>query len=437
MPDMNQTVIESSYPLTFRKNDSVSLGEHLRHRHCVVLIGMKRVGISNFLRFFLNHKNIVSAYIKDGKQHIFIPVDLNDLVERELAPFWTLTLKRIVDACEQYKVPVEVKREIENLFLSSIQSQDLFLAIDSVRRSLMKIVEHDMLPTIFFLRFDRIKEAVTPEFFANLQGLRDAAHQKLSYVFTSFRSLDHLSPNVFTKASLSLFSRDMYIKPAEEKDIKTIFNIYKDRYTLSISHSLEKSLFDIVDGYVQYLQLVLISLHEEKVSLETKKTLFERFIKDERIILQSEELWESLDETEKSVLLKISEGKSPTDAEIENARYLWDTGFVNEVKGRRAIFSPLFDYYLGQKEKKSRSESGVDFSKKEHLLFTFLRKNQDEICEREKIIEAVWPEVEELGVSDWAIDRLVARVRQKLKLQKSNFEIQTVKTRGYKLITIH
>jgi DNA-binding winged helix-turn-helix (wHTH) protein len=48
----------------------------------------------------------------------------------------------------------------------------------------------------------------------------------------------------------------------------------------------------------------------------------------------------------------------------------------------------------------------------------------------------VWPEVEELGVSDWAIDRLVARVRNKLKLQKSGFEIQTIKTRGYKLISL-
>ena len=65
----------------------------------------------------------------------------------------------------------------------------------------------------------------------------------------------------------------------------------------------------------------------------------------------------------------------------------------------------------------------------------FLKLHKDNICEREKIIEAVWPEVEAFGVSDWAIDRLAARVRQKMKLQKNSFEIQTVKTRGYKLIT--
>ena len=75
-------------------------------------------------------------------------------------------------------------------------------------------------------------------------------------------------------------------------------------------------------------------------------------------------------------------------------------------------------------------------SKKEHLLFTFLKSKGGVICEREEIIHAVWPEVEEFGISDWAIDRLVARLRVKLKAQKSPFEIQTIKTRGYKMVEI-
>jgi len=76
----------------------------------------------------------------------------------------------------------------------------------------------------------------------------------------------------------------------------------------------------------------------------------------------------------------------------------------------------------------------VELSKKEFLLLKFLEDNLNEICEREQIIEAVWPEAEALGVSDWAIDRLVARLRSKLKAQNKKVEIVTVKTRGYKLI---
>ena len=67
-------------------------------------------------------------------------------------------------------------------------------------------------------------------------------------------------------------------------------------------------------------------------------------------------------------------------------------------------------------------------------MFGFLKSHEGSLCEREAIIEAVWPESKDLGVSDWAIDRLVARVRGKLKHQGDTYEVVTVKTRGYKLI---
>lgn len=430
---MDKKVIEASYPITFRQADTASLGSHIKNRHSVVLAGMKRVGISNFLRFFLNHRDIAKAYIEDGMVHLFIPVDLNDLVEKEVAPFWILTLKRVSDVVTESSLKKEVKKKIEMFFLDSIQSQDLFLTIDNVRRSLIELIEVGVLPTLFFIRFDRMKDAATSEFFANLQGLKDATHNKLSYVFTSFRSLDALSPSVFVRASLSVFSKDLYIKPAREEDTKIIFETYRERYKLRLSSTVEQALFDIVDGYIQYLQLALIYLHERGNCLKTKDQLFEVLSKDERIVLQSEELWESLENQEKAVLTKIIRNDGINEEERESARYLWDTGFVVEKNNRHRLFSPLFDYYVKQTEKKS-SNNMVELTKKENLLFNFLKENVNLVCEREKIVEKVWPEAENIGVSDWAIDRLVARVRNKLKLQKSQFEIQTVRTRGYKLI---
>jgi hypothetical protein len=426
---MEKTIIESAYPLSFRQDEAAQLATHLKSRHSVSLIGMKRVGISNFLRFFLYNKEITKTYLSEDK-HLFIPVDLNDLVEREIYPFWRLTFKRIVDAVNKSDITDTIKKDVERSFLESIQTQDLFVAIDNVRHTLVTLVENGVFPTLFLLRFDRIKDSVTPEFFSNLQGLKDATHQKLSYVFTSFRSLDILSPKVFSRASLSVFTNNMYIKPASREDTKIIYNTYKTRYKLSLGETLEHVLFDTVDGYVQYLQLALISLHEAKESVQTKEQLVERLSKDERISLQSEELWESLTPDEQKVLVKIAKGTQISPEEREKARYLWDTGFIVE----NTVFSPLFDYYLKAKQGMAEN-SVVEFTKKENALFSVLKQHVNEICEREKIVESVWPEVEALGVSDWAIDRLVARVRSKLKLQKKGLEIQTIKTRGYKLIS--
>ena len=76
---MQVPVLETSYPITFQKEDAALLGEYLRKRQGVNIVGMKRVGISNFLRFFLRHKDIIPTYISKTDKHLFIPVDLNDL----------------------------------------------------------------------------------------------------------------------------------------------------------------------------------------------------------------------------------------------------------------------------------------------------------------------------------------------------------------------
>ncbi len=431
---MENGIIEAAYPISFREHDATVLGQYLKDRHSVILIGMKRVGISNFLRFFLNHKEISSTYIGDGNSHLFIPVDLNDLVEREVFPFWILTLKRIYDSVEKSDLTKQVKEYIERLFLDCMQSKDTFLTIEGVKKSLAKVTQENILPTIFFIRFDRLREVVTTELFGNLQGLKDASNQKVSYVFTSFRGLTDLAPEVFTKSSISLFAQNMYIRPAEKKDTKVIFDTYKARYKLVFSSSLETSLFEVVDGYVQYLQLGLISFHESGRTFKDKQEIFDFLSVDERIMLQSEELWESLNSFEKNTLLKIENQQKITPEERKSAAYLWDSGFIIESKEKNIVFSSLFSNYLKQRQITKAAPGSVDLSKKENLLFNFLKSKVGEICEREEIIKGVWPEVEEFGISDWAIDRLVARLRVKLKSQNAKFEIQTVKTRGYKMV---
>ena len=156
----------------------------------------------------------------------------------------------------------------------------------------------------------------------------------------------------------------------------------------------------------------------------------ETVLSDERIKMQSEEIWESLTSEEKRILTKLTRGEKISSKEREEGKYLWETGVVNE---KEQIFSPLFERFLTQNTNGENSEI-VELSRKENLLFEFLLKNIDKVCERERIIEEVWAETEEFGVSDWTIDRLVARVRAKLKSLKSEYAIVTIKTRGFKLV---
>jgi len=425
-------VIESGYPIGFRKAEAHELGANLKNHHSVVLVGMKRVGISNFLRFFLNHDKIVDTYMKHGLIPIFVQVDLNDLIERNVSAFWTLLLTRVVDTVQRSTLPESEKRQCRRWFVQSIQLKDHFFTLDSVRKSLEFLVSGGYSPTLFLIRFDRLRDVVTPEFFSNLVGLRDAMKGKVSYVFTSFRPLGDLAPDVFTKPLLTVFSKDMYLPPATEEDMRVIVETLEHESNTSFDPETREALIKLSGGYVQYLQLAILRLREEKRIPDSYESIFSYLARDEQIQFQSEELFDSLTKKEKEILLQVRQGNALTGKEMEEASYLWNTGMVRTIGKKSVIFSPLFEDFLEKFSTVPTAER--EFTKKEHLLFTFLKNHENELCEREAIIEIVWPEHQDFGVSDWAVDRLVARLRSKLKTQDSAYSIVTVVTRGYKLV---
>lgn len=435
---MDTGITETHYPLIFRQKDAKALGNFLQNAQSVQLIGMKRIGIGNFLRFFLYHKDIKKQYMPQDGKILLIPVDLNNLIEREIFPFWRLTFKRIVDAVENASVAPGVKQKIADLFLASIQSGDLFLTFDGVRASLSLLVEAQLYPTLFFIRFDRLKDAVTLEFFNNLQALLDSTNQKLSYVFTSYRDLSVLSPQTFPRHVVQPLLHTIYMQPAKQTDMETIFtSSISENLSAKITPAIKDLLIDLSGGHTQYLHLSLVVLREIAAADKTlgEDMLIKAIESDERVNLLSEELWESLTPDEQEIIKKVNEDKKITASDREKGKYLWNTGFIQETHGMLTLFSPLFALFVENIHKrKSQDIAIIEFSKKEHMLFELLKAHPNAVVEREKIIEIVWPEYKEYGVSDWSVDRLVARVRGKLKKQKGDMEIVTVRTRGYKLL---
>jgi DNA-binding winged helix-turn-helix (wHTH) protein len=432
---MDQLVPEAQYPLYFREDITKLLAEHITHRRSVELIGMKRVGINNFLRFFLFNTSVHKKYLPEEQKHVFILVDLDDLIERELFPFWRLLFKRIVDAVEaNVCVSDVVKKHIAQLFIASIQSGDIFLTYDGVREALVTIAK-EANPTIFFTRFDRLHNIITPEFFSNLESLKESTSQKLSYIFTNFRELDEIEPTVFHKKDMYGFSHVMYMKPASFQDIEVLLITFLEKFNIKLTKELSELIIDMSGGHAQYLQLLLIILDEllrEKEDMSERE--FEKeIIGDERVMLLSEELWENLQPVEQEIMQLIATGEHISEDQKKQAKYIWNTGMVRQKGRHHIIFTPLFVEFLKRKSQ-SKEISTIDLSKKEHMLFSLLQQHENIVCEREKIVEVVWPECKEYGVSDWSIDRLVARLRGKLKKQGKGYEIITVRTRGYKLV---
>jgi DNA-binding response OmpR family regulator len=77
----------------------------------------------------------------------------------------------------------------------------------------------------------------------------------------------------------------------------------------------------------------------------------------------------------------------------------------------------------------------VELSAKEFALLVYLYERHGEVCSKDDIGNAVWPEYHE-GVYDYQIENLVRRLRSKLELDPANPQLLvTVRGLGYKLVT--
>jgi len=418
--------IEIHYPNNFRLKDTKTLAQHILDHSSVVLVGMKRVGISNFLRFFLNNTAVSEQYFRNSNL-LFFTVDAHDLIECAIGPFWTLLLKRMTDTIEESNFSEVLKKQSREYFLESIQLKDTFYTYDCVQKLFSQISGEGFYPVLVLTRFDRLLPAFTPEFFANLQGLKDAAG-KLSYIFTSYRPLEQLKPDVFTPSSMSVFAHTQYLKPAESSDAEVVLETLLNRYAVHMSDEHKQILLHSAAGHVQYLHLEVIGYKDSLVK-ENSSFSLEQLEQNESIDLQSEELFEELIEKEKQLCIKICQKEELSDLDLKNADYLFNTGLVTK---NHEIFSKLLYTYI-EKTASNHTTKPREFSRQEQTLFNLFEQNINRLVERNDIVETVWPDQAEDGVSDWAIDRLVARLRQKIKARSEPFKIVTVVTRGYRL----
>jgi len=420
---------ESFYPEGFRNRDVSQLVENIKLHQSVELVGMKRVGINNFLRYFLSNKSTLL-----NNRFLIIMIDLNNIFERETLAFWRLTLKRIADVVKVSSLSKEVKKSVLHSFDISIQTNDTLVTFDSIREALSLIVQNNLYPVLLFNRFDRLKDVAGVELYDNLAALRDAGYSKASFIFTSYRELSVLFPTIFHESTSSGFSHVIYIQPASREDSEIVSTPVEKQYGLILDKKKKDALLQLCGGHIQYVRLSLLNLHQYiKTNKHISSYFFSNLGLDERIAFQSEELWESLTDIEKDTIKKVVFHERLSGFEKKRSEYIEKTGFVIKEQRRWKIFSPIFEEFVIQKIKNKLNGSGAEFTKQENKLFSYLKENLNKVCERDHIITIVWPESSEWGASDWSLDKLVARVRIKLKSQKSDYSLSTIRTRGYKL----
>ena len=78
----------------------------------------------------------------------------------------------------------------------------------------------------------------------------------------------------------------------------------------------------------------------------------------------------------------------------------------------------------------------VSLSPKEYALLIYLYENNGQVCSKDEIGRAVWPEYESGGIFDYQIENLVRRLRTRIEYKPNAPQLLvTVRGLGYKLTT--
>jgi len=92
---------------------------------------------------------------------------------------------------------------------------------------------------------------------------------------------------------------------------------------------------------------------------------------------------------------------------------------IDRVSGEIFVNSIPQDDYLSEKELK---------------IFTLLYMSANTTVTREQIASSVWGDSSNIDYSDWAIDKLISRIREKLNDMKPNKIIKTVRKSGFTIV---
>ena len=366
-----------AYPTDYRQREVDLILAAVASGECVSMAGLSGSGKSNLLGFIAHRAGQTHACLPDEKCR-FILVDCNRLPE-----FTGKALFHLV------RTSLEESQQVDDEFLALNECIGRSLAEPGKRLCLL-------LDRFDCLGLDESASPLQPPALAlasNLRALRDDHKYALSLVTATRRPL-----NPHMELSELFYANTFWLAPLGESD--AIWNIRRFTHMRGLhwDDAALQTLIRLTRGYPSFLKAACEAYAAgctlEAASLADSPPI-QRCL-DEFWADQPDEQALRLSGLEGHPLLQVARVPPPVHA---------------------------FD--------------SSQLTAKENLLLSYLRLHPHQVCEKDDLIRAVWPEdrVYERGIRDDSPAQLVRRLREKIERDPSNPRcIQTIPGRGYRFV---
>ena len=275
-------------------------------------------------------------------------------------------------------------RLIRRALGDSQAAEDEFEALEDAVKSKIKA-----FPGGLCLVIDRFESLPQPQMElvgANLRALRDAFKYRLTYVVTS-----RGQPDPKTELAELFFGHLLWLGPLVEADARWSIEQYAGRNRLVWDEGQMQVLMAASGSYASLLRAAC--------EAAAKGCPFEV------AALQAHEFMRR----------RVEEFKAsrPSEEDLDNSG----------ISGH-----PMLD-------PQEKAANGLELTASEARLLAYLQAHTAEVCEKDDLIKAVWPEdrVYSVGIRDDSLAQLVRRLRVKVESDPANpRHIQTIPGRGYR-----
>ena len=260
--------------------------------------------------------------------------------------------------------------------------------LDALETAVSQLLKDGSGLCLLFDRFEPLATAGNPAIFSNLRALRDRFKYSLTYVTATRRPLDPL-----TELAELFFANTLWLGPLSESDGRWNVERYARRKSLAWGAPTVEAILRLSGAYPSLLRATC-EAHAAGATLDLASLQ-----KHPAVMRRVQEFW----------------ADEPTQEELR--------------------LSGLLDNPLLASRRAQPRIDAAQLTAKEHLLWEYFQAHPDQVCEKDDLIRAVWPEdrIFERGIRDDSLAQLVRRLREKTEPDPSSPEhIQTVPGRGYR-----
>ncbi|MBU0976744.1 MAG: helix-turn-helix domain-containing protein [Patescibacteria group bacterium] len=238
-------------------------------------------------------------------------------------------------------------------------------------------------------------------------------------------------------------NQHVYLEMRSSQDMKILIEKEERWYGYKLSENVKVKVAELSGGFASLCRGILSFANTDLSKFE--KASPEAIASNSSVSIWLLSTYNSLSDRSKGLLMQILINKKFKKADLPN--YLVKTGIIKDTDGKLTFFSPLFEHFLREVNKNEEKfvvkGSRVFlydmpirkiFSKQEYQVFEQLWKSKNRIVARDRLSKIMWGKNWKEKYSDWAIDRVVHKIRNKIGDSEKEI-IQTLKGKGFKLVT--